>query len=53
MWAYEMEKKLIEEMGKEELILSIYKYFGEWDMRDCYESIANAYDIELEEKEDE
>lgn len=50
MTADKIEERLLEELGAEELLLSVYKYYGEWQMRDCYEYIANVYDIELEEE---
>lgn len=49
MEAWEMLEKLTEELGADTVLQEILNYFSCWDMEDCFNSIANDYDIELED----
>lgn len=47
---YKLEELMIEELGYETLYNNVSGYFGQWQMEDCLKSIANDFDIQLEEE---
>lgn len=51
MSTYERFERLREILGDEELLENVYRYFGDWEMQDCIESIETDFEIVGEEDE--
>lgn len=43
--AWDAYDAIVNELGFEETLRSVIKYFGTWKMSECYESIINDWDI--------
>lgn len=52
METWQMLEILKEELGAETLLQEVFNYFGNWDMEDCFKSIAKDYEVELELEEE-
>lgn len=50
---YDKFQRLVEILGEKEMLENVYKYFGDWKMEDCIQSIATDYDIHIQEEDND
>ena len=50
---YDKFQRLVEILGEKEMLENVYRYFGDWKMEDCIQSIATDFDIHIQEEDDD